>query len=321
MTTSSSDALDPSDRALRALGRVGLIGAGAVATTLARALAARGAQVVAIASRQPERAAILAATLPACRSLPDAPAVAAIADLVLLAVPDDAIARLDAAVPWQAGQLVVHLSGARGASALAHAAAAGAAVAALHPLMIFPRPALDAAAALARLAGCTWALDTSEPRASDQLEMLVAALGGRVVRLREDDRVPYHLAAVLASNYVVALLGAAVALWQDFGVAPPAALDALLPLLRASVENLAALGPAAALAGPVARGDASTIAAHLDWLAQPAAIPSARAPVDAAALLAAYRSLAELAIPLAQARGSLTPDAAQALRALLGTEH
>ncbi len=321
MTTPHSDVHDPSRLSLRALDSIGFVGAGAVATTLARALSARGARIVAVASRRPERAAALAADLPGCRPVPDAAAVVAVADLVLLAVPDDAIAPLDAALPWRAGQLAVHFSGARGASALAHAAASDAAVAALHPLMIFPRPAPDAASALARLAGCTWALEAPDPRASERLETLVAALGGRIVRLREADRVPYHLAAVLASNYVVALLGAAVALWQDFGIAGPVALEALVPLLRATVENLAALGPAAALAGPVARGDAGTVAAHMDWLATQVATHPHSGSVDSAALLTAYRALAELAIPLAEARGSLTPDAARALHALLESDH
>lgn len=320
MTIHSSNVPDPSGRSLRAMGGIGFIGAGAVATTLAHALSALDAQIVAVSSRQPERAAALASALPACGALPDAAAVVAVADVVFLGVPDDAISRLDTALPWRAGQLVVHFSGARGASALAHAAAAGASVAALHPLMIFPRPAPDAASALARLAGCTWALETSGAHAAARLETLVAALGGRIVRLRETDRVPYHLAAVLASNYVVALLGAAVALWQGFGVAPSLALDALMPLVRATVENLAALGPAAALAGPVARGDAGTVAAHFDWLAQQVAAPVEGAVVDPAALLAAYRALAELAIPLAEARGSLTPAAARALWALLAPE-
>jgi predicted short-subunit dehydrogenase-like oxidoreductase (DUF2520 family) len=302
---------------LAALGRVGLVGVGNLGSTLTLALAARGANVVALASRHPERAAALAAGIPGCALYRAPAAVAAVADLVLLAVPDDAIADLDAAISWRPEQAVVHFSGARGTATLAHAAARGAGVAALHPLMIFPRPAPDAVTALARFSGCAWALEASDATVAGRLEALVAALDGHVVRLTGDERVPYHLAAVLASNYVVALLGAAVALWEGFGVDGRVALDALLPLLRATVANLDALGPSAALAGPVARGDLTTVAAHLAWLRQQDDGAATSAMLDRAALRAAYRDLARLAIPLARARGSLADDAAEALERLL----
>jgi predicted short-subunit dehydrogenase-like oxidoreductase (DUF2520 family) len=302
---------------LSSLGRVGLIGAGNLGSALALALAARGAEVVALTARHPERAAALAASVPGSRVYPDATAVAAAADLVALAVPDDAITALDALVPWRPEQAVVHFSGARGKAALAYSAKRGAATAALHPLMIFPRPESDAAAALARFAGCTWALEASDSTVAARLEVLIAALNGRVVRLTGPDRVPYHLAAVLASNYVVALVGSAVAIWEGFGVEPRAGLEALLPLLRATVDNLDTLGPSVALAGPVARGDLTTVAAHLEWLREHIGDPPTNAVHDPAALLAAYRALAHLAIPLARARGSLSGDAAHALEHLL----
>jgi predicted short-subunit dehydrogenase-like oxidoreductase (DUF2520 family) len=249
--------------------------------------------------------------------------------------------------------------------ALAGAAARGARVAALHPLMSFSAvPASvgaadgadgadvpgvasvpGAGAALARLAGCAWALEAGDEALAGDLEGIVRLLGGYAIRIGAADRVPYHIAAVLASNYVVALLGAAIALWEGFGVPADAARDALMPLVRASVENVARVGPARALTGPVARGDAGTIAAHLRWLAarttdgagvHPAPLAAARerddsgqaddpgardpATLDPATLLTAYRDLARLAIPLARARGSLSAEAASALRAVLAGE-
>ena len=164
--------------------------------------------------------------------------------------------------------------------ALARAAACGARVAALHPLMTFSaEPVLvgtdavpevagihGAGAALARLAGCAWALEAADEELAVKLEGIVRLLGGYPIRIGTADRVPYHIAAVLASNYVVALLGAAIALWESFGVASDTARDALLPLVRASVENVARVGPSRALTGPVARGDASTLASHMRWL-------------------------------------------------------
>jgi predicted short-subunit dehydrogenase-like oxidoreductase (DUF2520 family) len=301
-----------------ALGTFSFIGAGALGGTLARALAARGATIASVSARGPARARALATSLPGSRYEPDVAALVAGAGTVVLAVPDDALPALDAALSWRTGQAVIHLSGSRGTEALPAARAAGAAVAALHPLLSFPSAAADGAAALAHLRGCTWALETTDSALAERLGALVEALGGRIVRLGVGDRVPYHIAAVLASNYVIALLGAAIDLWRGFGVDGATALDALLPLLRGAVESLAAKGPSAALTGPIARGDVGTVAAHLRWLAQLPKTGTAGADLDRAALEEAYRAVARLAIPLAIVRGSLSDEAAAALRALLG---
>jgi predicted short-subunit dehydrogenase-like oxidoreductase (DUF2520 family) len=99
---------------------------------------------------------------------------------------------------------------------------------------------------------------------------------------------------------------------EEIGLDGHAALTALLPLLRATVDRLAQNGLPDALSGPIARGDVGTVAAHLAWLdAMVASDP------DMAALRDAYRALGRLAIPLAEAKGSLSPDAVQRLRTLL----
>lgn len=302
------------DKPLERLGRVGFIGTGAVGSALARALAARDARVALVASSQGESAQALANAIPGAQAVATPAEVVAGADLAVLAVPDDAIAALAGSLPWRAGQAVLHLSGARPAAVLAPAAALGARIAALHPLMTFPRLSLDTpiAALLARLAGCTWALDCPDSALARDLEALVAALGGRTIRIGQRQRVPYHISGVLASNYVAVLLGAAAELWAGFGVAPEEALRALLPLLRATVENLERVGLPQALTGPLSRGDTGTIAAHLAWL-------DAHGGDDQrlAALRDAYAALGRLALPIAQERGTLTPDAVARLDALL----
>src|SRR5205807_931980 len=108
--------------------------------------------------RTVEHARALAAALPEGVAVASVDAVAAGSDMILVAVPDDAIAQVAAATHWRAGQLVVHLSGAQGAEALAAARTRGARVAALHPLMTFPHTAEapSAEAILQRLAGCAW---------------------------------------------------------------------------------------------------------------------------------------------------------------------
>ena len=291
-----------------------LIGVGAVGSALACALDSRGARIVALASRHPERTRTLATTLAARPAVVSPAEALRDADLVFLAVPDDAISPLAASLPWRAEQAAIHLSGASGLAALAAVLERGAQAAALHPLMTFPRSEvpLGASEQLARMSGCVWALEASAPALGETLEKLVGALSGTVVRLRAEDRVPYHIAAVLASNYVTTLLAAATSLWEPFASEPGAALSALLPLLRASVESLERVGLPDALTGPIARGDTGTIAAHLAWLDAHAAEPGI------ADLRAAYLALARLAIPIAQAKGALTAEEAETLRRLLG---
>lgn len=300
---------------MEALGNVGVIGSGAVGGTLARALAAVGGRVVAVTALHYEHAEALAARIPGCHACATSEEVAAASNLIILATPDDAISAIARRIQWSSSQRVLHLSGSIGVQALAAAAEQGAIVAALHPLMTFTRTLAESTnkdEILARLQGCVWALETSDDALQETLRGMVASLGGRITLLTESDRVPYHISGVLASNYVVTLMGAAIALWESFGADAQLAREALLPLLRAAVENMATLEPSAALSGPIVRGDVGTLRAHLDWLAD-----AARDNEEIDALREAYVALARLTIPLAEAKGTLTPDRAAAIRALL----
>ncbi|HEY7348943.1 MAG TPA: Rossmann-like and DUF2520 domain-containing protein [Ktedonobacterales bacterium] len=295
------------------LPRLGVVGVGAVGTTLAWGLAACGYPVVALSSRASTTASWLSAQLPGCRAFSSPGDVAALADLVLLAVPDDAIASVAAAIPWRPDQAVVHCSGASPARVLAVAGAQGALYGSFHPLLSVSRarPA-HAGEALARLTGCAFAIEAPEPLAARLAEM-ASRLGGRTVYLREKDRVPYHLAAVLVSNYPVALVAAATDLWASFGVSREEALVALLPLLRSTVANLAHLGLPESLTGPIARGDVGTVHAHLEYLER----KQEDAPTNAALLREIYRLLGVLSLPLAQAKGRLTEEQLRTLERLL----
>lgn len=295
------------------LGRVGIIGVGAAGGALTVAFAAHGADVVALATLHPERTRALAATLPGPPRVMPPEGVVEQSDLVFLAVPDDRITPLAGELPWHAGQIAVHLSGARGIDALAQPAARGARVAAAHPLMTFTRTdGTAAAAARDSFVGCAWALEAGDSETRLMLERMVTALGGTRISLSAADRIPYHISAVLASNYIVALLGSATHLWSSFGVAQDEALRSLLPLLRATVEKLENEGLPTALTGPVARGDAGTVAAHLAWLHNAAADDA-----DGTALRDAYQALAQIAIPIAEAKRTISPETAARLRALL----
>lgn len=167
------------------------------------------------------------------------------ADVVVIATPDDLIARVAAALP-ATDAVVVHLSGSRGLGELGGHARVGA----LHPLVALPDPVTGAD----RLRGA-WFATAGDPI----VERLVAALGGRSFPVADEDRASYHAAAVVASNHLVALLGQAERITAIAGVP----FDAILDLAEGSLANVRALGPSAALTGPAARGDEDTIRRHL----------------------------------------------------------
>jgi len=110
----------------------------------------------------------------------------------------------------------------------------------------------------AQFAGAGSAIAGTTPRAVAVANELAQALGLRAVEVRERDRVAYHAAASIASNFLITLEAAAEQLASDAGV--ERAL--LVPLVRATVDNWAALGAERALTGPVARGDEQTVAAQ-----------------------------------------------------------
>ena len=197
---------------------------------------------------------------------------------------------------------MVHCSGADSLDILDPAAEAGARVGAFHPLQTFA----SITHALENIPGSTFALEAEEPLLSTLKEMAIA-LNGRWIELKPGDKVIYHTAAVFACNYLVTLVKLATDLWQTFDVPPAEATQALLPLLRGTINNLDNVGLPNCLTGPIARGDLGTIRKHLAAL-------EARAP----ALLPAYRELGRQTIPIALAKGKIDEQVAKELRELLG---
>jgi predicted short-subunit dehydrogenase-like oxidoreductase (DUF2520 family) len=192
------------------------------------------------------------------------------ADLLVVATPDSAIAEVAAAVTPRTDTTIAHLAGSRGLDVLApHPRRA-----ALHPLVALPDTELGAQ----RLAAGAWFAVAGDPIVLD----VVAALGGTSFEVTDQHRAAYHAAACIASNHLVALLGQAERVAEVAGVP----LDAYLDLVRATVDNVAELGPRDALTGPVARGDDETVRLHLEALD-----PSERDAYEAMA--AAARRLVE----------------------------
>ena len=280
---------------------LGFIGAGRVGTGLASSFARAGVKVVAIASRKIASAQRLAKRVRGARVC--APQeVADRADLVFLTVPDDAIEAVASGVKWRAGSACVHCSGAAELDTLKKAVADGALAGGFHPLHMFGEPGESDG-----LAGCTIALAGPDALV-EKLERLARALEAKPLRLPEGGRALYHAAANFSGAFVIALIQETIALWGKLGIAEADALAALLPLLRGTADNVEKLGAAGGLGSAIARGDAGTIRRHLNVLAR-----------EAPDSLELYRILSLRTIPLALAKGTLNPEAAKEITALLLT--
>jgi predicted short-subunit dehydrogenase-like oxidoreductase (DUF2520 family) len=280
---------------------IGIIGAGAVGTALGVALSRAGWPVQAVSSRDAGRRERFRAKVDGARAFAEPQALLDDVELIIVAVPDDAIAPLAASLRMYGGQAMVHTSGALDADVLAPAMAAGTQVGAFHPLVAFA----DTELAVAALKGATVAIE-----GDDQLAGLLAdmaeAIGARPVRLAPGSKAAYHAAAVLAAGGFVALLDAISTLGAVAGLDEAGSLAIYGPLIEGTLANARALGVGAALTGPVARGDLGTLRAHLAAL-------EAHAPD----VLALYRVVGEREVDLAVARGSLSPERAAELRTAL----
>ena len=174
-------------------------------------------------------------------------------DLVVIATPDGAVRSVASAISPRPDTVVAHLAGSMGPDVLEpHPRRA-----ALHPLVSLPDPEAGAQ----RLASGAWFAVAGDPL----VRKVVDDLGGRFIEVADENRVLYHAAATIAANHLVALLGQVERVAEEAGVP----FEAYLDLVRATVDNVARLGPTAALTGPVRRGDWDTVASHLSSLPEP----------------------------------------------------
>ncbi|CAL9491271.1 hypothetical protein SUDANB171_03232 [Streptomyces sp. enrichment culture] len=281
--------------------RVGVVGAGRVGPALAAALALAGHRPVAasgVSDASRRRAEALLPGVP----LVEPAEVLARSELVLLTVPDDALPALVAGLAEtgavRPGQLIAHASGRYGTAVLDPATRAGGLPLALHPVMTFTGSAVD----VQRLAGCSFGV-TAPMELRLAAEALVIEMGGEPEWIEERDRPLYHAALALGANHLVTLVAQSLELLRTAGVEAP---DRMLgPLLGAALDNALRSGDAA-LTGPVARGDAGTVAAHLAEL-------RAHAPGALPGYLAMARTTADRALD----HGLLRPEAAQELLGVL----
>ncbi|HEY2916524.1 MAG TPA: DUF2520 domain-containing protein [Candidatus Limnocylindrales bacterium] len=277
---------------------IGIVGAGAVGTALAVALERAGWPVAAVASRSEERRRRFRTLVPSARAFAEATALLDEVELVILAVPDDALPRLAQELRLYSGQAMIHTSGALGAEVLEPTRAAGTQVGAFHPLVAFA----DTERAVAALHGATVAVE-GDDQLADLLARMAEAIGATAVRLAPGSKAAYHAAAMLAAGGFVALLDAIAELARVAGLDEAGSLLVYGGLAEQTLGNARALGIARALTGPMVRGDVGTIERHLDALRD-----------HAPGVLPLYRAIAEREVAIAESRGALAPDIAVSIR-------
>ena len=272
---------------------VSVVGAGRAGTAVAVLLSRAGHKIVAVSGRGPTRDRA-AGYLPGT-SFAEPDEAARAGDLVIVAVPDDRIAemveRLAQGDAFRSGQWVAHLSGAAGLGVLTPVRAAGARPLAIHPLQTFP----DVAGGIERIPGSMVAVTADDPEGYLIGERIAEDLMARSFRLAEDDRGLYHAAAVFASNYLVGVSAIAQELFALAGVPDP--LGAMLPLQRATLDNVERLGPQRSLTGPAIRGDATTVDRNLTALR-----------VSAPHVVPAYVEMCRVALELGERAGRLSAE-------------
>ena len=274
-----------------------MVGTGRVGAVLGAALRRAGHRVVAVSGVSAASRGRAQELLPGIPVVPVEDVVRQ-AELVVLAVPDDALADLVAGLAatrtWQAGQLVVHTSGRHGLEVFEPAVPQHVLGLALHPAMTFTGTALD----LDRLIDCCFGVTAPEPLRA-VAEALVLEIGSEPVWVEQEMRPLYHAALAHGANHLVTLIAQSLQALAAAGVETPARV--LGPLVAAALDNSLRAGDAA-LTGPVARGDAGTVAEHLRQLQgltpdiRPTYVALARATAERA--LASGRLRARAAEPL-----------------------
>jgi predicted short-subunit dehydrogenase-like oxidoreductase (DUF2520 family) len=228
-----------------------LAGPGKAGRSLFLRIAAAGHTIAGVTGRDPAASAEAAAALSAPAlgwgdAMPEA-------DLLVIAVRDDAIEEVAVHLAPLAGEVrgAVHLSGLTSLEALEPFMGI-CAVGSFHPLQTLPDPESGAV----RLEGAWLAVTSDDDLLSDDLFRLATSMGAHPFELPDDSKALYHAAAAAAANYPLAALAMSRRLFEAAGVP----FDAAGPLVRAVVDNAFALGPEAALTGPIARGDVGTVA-------------------------------------------------------------
>jgi predicted short-subunit dehydrogenase-like oxidoreductase (DUF2520 family) len=289
----------------RRLPILSFIGAGSVGTALATALYDRGYKVASVISSHARSAKALAKYVKAPNASDRLEDVSALTQVLFITTPDKAIgvtaADLAKRKDFSFSEMAfVHTSGALGSEALSPLRDRGGHVLCLHPIQLFPRGERPNALA-SRLSGIHFGLEGDDIGLA-MGKKLVRNLGGKPLLIRPELKVLYHVACVVASNYLVALMSLVEEVYCRLDLEGKKSVDVFRPLIRSTIESVARSSPSGALTGPIERGDVETIRLHLRELTR-----------SAPYLIPFYTVMGMETIRLAVRKGSLTPRQATTL--------
>ena len=285
---------------------INIVGCGNVGKTLGRLWTEHGVlEVRSVLNRSP------ASSRRAVRFIGSGQAVARYsqmerADLVMISTSDEAIEacsdELCRAERLRPGTIVFHLSGSLPSAVLKAAKNGGASIASVHPVMSFADPA----AAVRSFAGTFCAVE-GDAKACEVLCDAFGPLGARTFQVEAEFKTVYHAATVMSSNYLIALIEAALQCFEKAGVPRGTGLAIIEPIVRGTTDNLFSLGPVRALTGPIARGEASVVAAECEALGR-----------WDENVQTVYRALGRVALELSAAQDRASPDSLAAMKELFG---
>jgi predicted short-subunit dehydrogenase-like oxidoreductase (DUF2520 family) len=244
---------------------VAIVGAGRVGSTLGRLLRQKGWRIGAVITRSMRTARAARRRIGSGQPQAGLSQAVFVADLILIATPDraiaetaEALARIASSKAWR-GKIVLHTSGALSSDLLRPLARRGAAIGSLHPLQTFSGRTVPS------FARCTCAIEGS-PGALRMARRICREFGAVPVVLPRGRKAAYHAGAALAAGHALALMEVAVRILVKAGFPRQRAIRALLPLTRQTLANYERVGPRAAWTGPLNRGDFGVIEQHLEAL-------------------------------------------------------
>lgn len=286
---------------------VAIVGCGKVGTSLGMWIAKNGYAIAGVASKSLSSAERAAKLIQTDRFTQTASEVTRDADIVFLTTPDgvitDACGHIAKDSGFKENAVVLHCSGAQPSTLLRPAKSCGARIGSMWPMQSFASAKTD----VNPFEGIIVALE-GEDDAVDTARQIASALGATSYTIRTDAKMLYHASAVVASNYLVTLLGLAFKLTGAAGIAATDAYEVLKPLVNGTLSNIERVGIPDALTGPISRGDVKTVEQHLDAI-------GSKTPE----LLSLYRTLGLHTIGIARDAGTLSEETAAELGEMLGS--
>ncbi|HBF35939.1 MAG TPA: hypothetical protein DDW50_01305 [Firmicutes bacterium] len=281
--------------------KVGFIGAGKVALAMGNYWLSKGVAILGYSSRNMDSAqkhAVLTNT----RAFTSPAALAEEATLIMITTSDDAILSVAEtlagfSLPWEQ-KIVCHMSGAHSSQLLSSLSDKGATICSFHPMISFGTVPMSGF----NLDKAFFTFEGTGQRLKD-IESFLHFLGHRYELIDPDQKVLYHTAACVLSNYFVTLLNTGMQMLKRSGISQENMMDCLKPLIEKTWENVLKTGPESAMTGPISRGDARTIQLHLESL-----LKEGRSD-----WLEIYKTMGKATVELAVQAGRIDPETADNL--------